>query len=59
MKHLKIEYNGRVLFDGEVVGMDWSEGTDQVTVTGRLTEKPGIKDLINAATAQKRNGNHG
>lgn len=54
MKPLRIEYDGRVLFDGDVLGMNWSESADQVMVTGRLTEKPGLAELSTLLTTLKQ-----
>lgn len=36
MKHLKVEYNNIVLFDGEVEEVNWSDGPTGVTVTGKV-----------------------
>ena len=36
MKHLKVEYNGVVLFDGEVDEVVWSDGASGVNVSGKF-----------------------
>lgn len=36
MKNLKIEYNGSVLFDGDVEEFQWNDGPQGVSVAGKL-----------------------
>lgn len=36
MKNLKVEYNGVVLFDGEVDEVIWNDGPSGVAVTGKF-----------------------
>lgn len=53
MKHLTITYDGLDLFDGDVFGMTWEEDEGEVSVTGRITTKPGLAQQL-AAVAQRR-----
>lgn len=56
-KHLRVEYNGIVLFDGHVDEVNWTDSASGVTVNGRV-RKPGqsaggnFLDLL-AAAAKK------
>lgn len=36
MKHLRVEYNGIVLFDDDVDEVSWSDSDNGVTVTGKI-----------------------
>lgn len=40
MKNLKVEYNGIVLFDGNVDEVSWSDSENGVTVSGKI-RRPG------------------
>ena len=60
VKHLKIQYNDTVLFDGEVEEIVWSDGSAGVSVNGKLKRsKPsggsgaGIFEKLAAASKQK------
>lgn len=55
MKHLKIEYNGIVLFDDEVAEISWQDNEGGVTVTGKTGKGGGssIFDLLSAAARQQ------
>lgn len=41
MKHLKVEYNDVVLFDGEVDEVVWSDGASGVNVSGKFKRQGG------------------
>lgn len=60
MRNLKIEYNGIVLFDGEVSELQWSDSDAGVTVHGKAKRAAaqklsgaGILDMITNASKQK------
>lgn len=57
MKHLKIEYNNIVLFDGDVDEVNWSDGPNGVTVTGKIKGSGGagggFLDLLTAASRRQ------
>lgn len=60
-KHLKIEYNETVLFDGEVDEVVWNDGVNGVTVTGRNRRAgstagggSALIDLLSAAARKQR-----
>lgn len=36
VKHLRVEYNGIVLFDGNVDEVSWNDSDNGVTVTGKM-----------------------
>jgi hypothetical protein len=57
VKRGTISYNGANLFDGDVVSMQWNESEDEVSVTFKLTEKPGLADLIQSAISKQQNIN--
>lgn len=54
MKHLKVEYNNIVLFDGEVDEVNWSDSPNGVTVTGKVRGSGGggggLLDILTAAS---------
>lgn len=54
MKHLKVEYNGIVLFDGDVEEVNWSDSTNGVTVTGKVRSGGGGGGLLDILTAASR-----
>ena len=41
MKQLRVEYNGIVLFDGQVDEVSWSDSDSGVTVTGKMRRAGG------------------
>lgn len=46
MKSLKIEYNGTVLFDGDVASMSWSEDENTISVKASQKASKGLGDLL-------------
>ena len=57
-KHLKVEYNSIVLFDGEVDEVVWSDGAGGVNVTGKLKRQggggmPSFLEKLAATSRQK------
>lgn len=59
MKHLKVEYNNIVLFDGEVEEVNWSDSPNGVTVTGKVRASAaagsggGFLDFLTAASRRQ------
>ena len=57
-KNLKIEYEGIVLFDGEVDEVSWNDGPNGITVTGRNrkagTTSSSLIDLLSAASRRPK-----
>lgn len=54
MKVLKITYDGRILFEGEVGEMTWTDSTSGVRVEGKTRPSGGgLLDLITNASKQK------
>lgn len=59
MKHLKITYNGHVLFDGEICELVWSDSDSGVKIEGRTVRKAqpsgggGILDMLTGMSKQK------
>lgn len=60
MKHLRVEYNGIVLFDGNVDEVNWSDGPGGVTVSGKVKAKAaqnggggGLLDLLTSASKRQ------
>lgn len=41
MKQLRVEYNGIVLFDGQVDEVSWSDSENGVTVSGKIRRQGG------------------
>lgn len=59
-KHLRVEYNGITLFDGEVDEVNWTDGSTGVTVNGRIrrpgssgSAAGGFLDMLAAAAGKK------
>lgn len=59
MKNLKIEYNGMVLFDGDVEEFQWNDGPNAVSVAGKLKKQAAtnqvggfLEKLVGASKAQ-------
>ena len=53
MKRLKIEYDGRTLFDADVAECTWVDSAAQVSVTGKAARSGGNgKALLSALTAR-------
>jgi hypothetical protein len=60
MKHLRVEYNGIVLFDGGVDEVNWSDGPGGISVTGKFGKAAGgggvaggLMDLLTAASKKQ------
>ena len=61
MKHLRVEYNGIVLFDGGVDEVDWRDGPGGISVTGKFGKPAGagggvaggLMDLLTAASKKQ------
>jgi hypothetical protein len=55
MKHLKVEYNGIVLFDGDVEEVTWNENGNGVSVSGKIktSNSGGLLDLLTAASKKQ------
>ena len=57
-KHLKVEYEGTVLFDGEVDEVVWRDDANGVTVTGRMRREGGsgsaLIDLLSSAARRSK-----
>jgi len=59
MKHLKVEYNGVVLFDGEVDEVQWVDGPGAMAISGKFPVEraasgggiaTGLLDMLSAAS---------
>lgn len=63
MKHLRVEYNGIVLFDGNVDEVSWNDSDNGVTVTGKMRRAGGqsggaggfLEMLTNASRQRTQN----
>jgi hypothetical protein len=61
MKHLRVEYNGIVLFDGGVDEVNWSDGPNGISVNGKFGKSAsvgggvagGLMDLLTAASKKQ------
>jgi hypothetical protein len=57
-KHLKIQYNETILFDGDVDEVVWNDGVNGVTVTGRIRKAgsggSALIDLLSSAARRQR-----
>jgi hypothetical protein len=61
MKHLRVEYNGIVLFDGQVDEVSWNDSEGGVTVSGKMRRAGGsggggLLDLLAGARRQQTQG---
>jgi hypothetical protein len=54
VKDLKIEVDGRVVFDGEVAEVQWQENDEQVSVTGRFKRSPSLQEMMARAAAERQ-----
>jgi len=52
VKRLKIEYDGRTLFDADVAECTWVDSAAQVSVTGKAARTGNGKALLSALTAR-------
>lgn len=52
-KILRIEYGGREVYSGPVLGLTWNEDDDSIQVQGRLRPKQSIGDVLARLSQQK------
>lgn len=54
MKKLVVTVDGRLVFEGDVSEVGWSENDEQVTVTGRFNPAPNFLQQLQQAAAQRQ-----
>lgn len=61
LKHLKVEYNGIVLFDGDVEELQWHDGPNGVSVVGkakRTASGAPVSDFLEKLVGASKQNTH-